>query len=411
MLKENEQYYSESKMPVKVVSVKEKVRAVKVKHATFVKIMFFIFAIIAFVASAMMLAAFEAHVINVTAHICNYGQTRTIGFWKNHPQAYQSVLPQFLGDNPSDYIVDSTQNANSIFVGANAKDMRVMLKAQLLAMKFNIAVFGIGDYFVDSEGKTLNQIVAYADDLLRDPTSTRDEQERIKTLLNDINNLHQLRFCAVIDPAITSLLNDKGHMVINEVYYDPDSKHCSQQSKEWQNEWIELYNPTENPVSLTNWQIGDNSNNWETILTFPPIPAYGFAVITPKASTKDIYWSVPTEKTVIIETGNKIGNGLDNDGDRVILKDASGNVVDSVSWGTDTSAFNPSVPVVAEGHSISRCPLGFDTDQASDWIDLENPTPGWDSTELGSCGASGELTVPGIQSIQTVSTPLDGVTQ
>jgi len=73
-----------------------------------------------------------------------------------------------------------------------------MLKGQLLAMKFNIGCFGIeeseGEEF---EGKTLAQIVAEADDLLRaDPEPPREVLEEMKDLLDYINNLHYIKYCS-----------------------------------------------------------------------------------------------------------------------------------------------------------------------------------------------------------------------
>jgi hypothetical protein len=69
-------------------------------------------------------------------------------------------------------------------------------------------------------------------------------------------------------------------------------------------------------------------------------------------------------------------DGLNNEGDRVILYDNNNNQIDEVSWGTDTFAFVPSVSPVPEVHSIARNPKGYDTDHASDWEDLFVPNPG-----------------------------------
>lgn len=140
-----------------------------------------------------LLSAFEAHVINVTAYICKPAETRTMGFWKNHEEFYINCLPQFLGDQE----LNSTTTVDEIFDNANADDMRDMLKGQLLAMKFNICYFIIDDSEGEEfEGMTLNELVDYADSLLRDPNSTREEQERIKDLLDYLNKLHQIKYCS-----------------------------------------------------------------------------------------------------------------------------------------------------------------------------------------------------------------------
>jgi hypothetical protein len=159
------------------------------------------------------------------------------------------------------------------------------------------------------------------------------------------------------------------HLTINEVYYDVK---CH--GEEGWNEWVEIYNPTDAAVDISGWVIQDN-NSSDVIPSSPPIPADGFAVITPMATTWGYWPSIPAGAIKIV-LGSKIGDGLNNDGDRVILKDVSGAEIDAVSYGTDTYAFSPSVPDVAEGHSIARSPKGFDTNQASDWVDLSWPTPG-----------------------------------
>ena len=145
--------------------------------------------------SALLVSAFEAHVVNVTARICGYSETRTMGFWKNHPEVYANCLTQTLGGE----IVTSTDTVNMVFEAADADIMRDMLKGQLLAMKFNIGCFNIdSDKGEEFDGKTLDEIVVWADELLSDPESSRENQELVKNLLDYINNLDQIRYCSVL---------------------------------------------------------------------------------------------------------------------------------------------------------------------------------------------------------------------
>ena len=158
-----------------------------------------LFAIIS--SQVFLLSAFEAHVINVTAHICSPSETRTMGYWKNHPNVYENCLfPSYLlylGDYPVDLKIESEDQVNEVFDAANADIMRDMLKGQLLAMKFNICAFGIDDSEGEEfDGGTLGEIVNRADNLLRDPDSTREEQEIVKDLLDYANNLHQIKYCS-----------------------------------------------------------------------------------------------------------------------------------------------------------------------------------------------------------------------
>ncbi len=180
---------------------------------------------------------------------------------------------------------------------------------------------------------------------------------------------HVINVTATIEDGIAE------YVVINEVYYDVGNrKFCAvDEESEPRNEWIELYNPTDEQIDVSGWTIEDN-NSSDIIPNSPAIPSHGFAVISKNSSTW-LFWSIPPE-TVKIELGSVIGNGLSNDGDRVILKDASGAEIDAVSYGDDTYAFVPSVPSVPESHSIARSPKGFDTNKASDWVELEIPNPG-----------------------------------
>ena len=99
-----------------------------------------------------------------------------------------------------------------------------------------------------------------------------------------------------------------------------------------------------------------------------------YAVVTKDATTLD-YWSIPSNALVVV-LGSAIGNGLGNDGDVLYIKDSVGNEIDTVSWGSNTSAFTPSALDVIEGHSIYREDVNVDTNTATDWLDREAPNPG-----------------------------------
>jgi len=76
---------------------------------------------------------------------------------------------------------------------------------------------------------------------------------------------------------------------------------------------------------------------------------------------------------------NPIGSGgLTNAGESVVLYDSDAVEVDAVSWGADTTAFDPSVDIagISDGYSISRVDKTKDDNAANDWYILENPTPG-----------------------------------
>ena len=155
-------------------------------------------------------------------------------------------------------------------------------------------------------------------------------------------------------------------LLISEVLYDPPGT-------EPNDEWIEIFNNTSSPMELTDWTISDNMST-DVISPTMTIPAGGCMVI---AASEDFYTNYPdfTGDIVFVADG-RIGNGLGNSGDRLILKDGEGMVIDRMSYGTDTTAFEPACLDVAEGHSLERSPANVDTDTADDWIDQEAPNPG-----------------------------------
>lgn len=169
-----------------------------------------------------------------------------------------------------------------------------------------------------------------------------------------------------------------GYVVINEVHADVAS------GSETLNEWVELYNPTDLSIDLTGWQICDNSA-CDTFPGTPSIPAKGFAVVANDASTWNTHWTqILATGATTIALGSPIGNLLSNSDDRVILKDTSSVVVDQISYGSDTTILNPSIPFANEGDSIARVVKGYDADVATDWLLNATPNPGTNPSASGS---------------------------
>ncbi|MGI5828198.1 MAG: lamin tail domain-containing protein, partial [Patescibacteria group bacterium] len=138
-------------------------------------------------------------------------------------------------------------------------------------------------------------------------------------------------------------------------------------------EWVELYNGTSSDVLLENWTIEDNYSS--DTLPAITLPAGKFGVIVTESAATPLKTQIISNGAVVIELGsNGIGNGLSKDGDRLILKNDKGVVVDQVSWGEDTSIFT--LENILSGQSIIRNPLGKDTDTAADWQTNTSPNPG-----------------------------------
>jgi hypothetical protein len=154
---------------------------------------------------------------------------------------------------------------------------------------------------------------------------------------------------------------------INEVLYDP-----AQPGDEAGNEWLELYNAGSEPVDLGDWTISDNgASNRLTPLTLPP---GAFAVIAASEAFRSTYPAF--DGSLLALDGGKIGNGLGDKGDRLILRDSAGRLADALSYGEDDTILTPPASAVASGHSLERSPPGHDTDSAADFMDNPQPSPG-----------------------------------
>lgn len=158
-----------------------------------------------------------------------------------------------------------------------------------------------------------------------------------------------------------------GSVLLSEIYYAVDMAHGVKPA----NEWIEIYNGTQAAINISGWKVEDS-------FASDPIPAGtilspGKFLVIAATSTTRALWDIPTN--AFISLGSSVGNGLANSGDRIILKNASGAVVDAVSWGTNTSIFTPSAVVAPYGQSLSRVPPSQDTNSASDFASRP-PSPG-----------------------------------
>ncbi len=149
-----------------------------------------------------------------------------------------------------------------------------------------------------------------------------------------------------------------GSVVIDEVLYDPPAP-----LPDPDGEWLVLRNVGAETITLRGWTVRDGH-------TFSKLPAIelpaGVRLLVLAAEADGVQGITGTVLRVSLE--GRIGNGLRNAGDVVWLVDGAGTQIDGVSWGDDTSAFAPAVPLV-EGRSIKR--IGTqDTDSAQDWIDF-----------------------------------------
>ncbi len=175
-----------------------------------------------------------------------------------------------------------------------------------------------------------------------------------------------------------------GRLVISEVVYDPAGN-------EPDGEWIEIYNAGGSALELEVFKIGDEElmGDREGMLQFP----VGFIIepgqvmviasqalafqkqfgMLPDFEMRESDPEVPTLSKYTAWSGG--GVELSNGGDEVLILGEQDQLVDAVSWGSSTFAFNPSVKGGKEGHSIERAPASQDSDTSADWRASDSPFP------------------------------------
>lgn len=105
-------------------------------------------------------------------------------------------------------------------------------------------------------------------------------------------------------------------LIINEIMYAPSSP---------EKEWIEIYNRSGRTINLKKWRIADRTS--ETALTNADflLGPQQFAVISDDSTLLSLY-----PQSISLLTGSV--PSLNNDGDRLLLKDSLGIIIDSITY-------------------------------------------------------------------------------
>ena len=172
---------------------------------------------------------------------------------------------------------------------------------------------------------------------------------------------------------VTATATPAARVCINEVEYW--SNHSEAEAYY---EWFELYNSSAATATLTGWTISDNMST-DTLPDMSIAPG-GFVIVAARAA--NFRENYPGYGGAIVELGQPIGNGLANDGDRLILRDNTGQTIDALSYGDNTSVFVPAIPTVA-GHrrvalSAGRRDETPTAPATSRPHDQPSPGQGWD---------------------------------
>lgn len=156
-------------------------------------------------------------------------------------------------------------------------------------------------------------------------------------------------------------------------------------------EWVEVYNPGLTALDLSGYKLGDAEvpGKAEGMYRFPiglMLAAEKPLVIANKASAFYADFGINPDYE-LRESDPQVPNlekylpwgtrdmELVNSGDELLLLDANDQVVDKVSWGSSTFAFNPPLLRSPQGASWARRLAYVDTDSAEDWILQDQPDP------------------------------------
>jgi hypothetical protein len=126
-------------------------------------------------------------------------------------------------------------------------------------------------------------------------------------------------------------------------------------------EWVEIYNAGAEPVSLEGWTIADlvRSDSLGALV----VPPGAYAII---AGSDAI---IPEDVIVFRLADGTIGNGINNDGDQLVLTNPAGEPVATLAFGVQQ--VDGRVPAPGSGVTIGRLAPGD-----PGWALTSRPTPG-----------------------------------
>lgn len=169
-----------------------------------------------------------------------------------------------------------------------------------------------------------------------------------------------LSYCSSDDPPENPV--NYPQLYLNEIM--PDNETVLADNEGEHDDWIEIYNPTDEDVNLAGWYISDDFKN---------LMQYRFPYNNASATT------IPAQGYVIIWADEQPGQGalhlnfrLSSTGESVFLSGNGMDIIDRVTYGEGTDIGSPSTDQSA----------GRIEDGASTWIIFSNPTPGAANIEL-----------------------------
>jgi hypothetical protein len=155
---------------------------------------------------------------------------------------------------------------------------------------------------------------------------------------------------------------DPRSIIINEIMFDPLLG---------QNEWVEFCHRGQDPIDIAQWRFSDRptssgANSFVITTTSTLIQPRDFIVVAADSSlfSQFPYLAATTSTVHMFVLNRPNGFGLNNDGDDVILRDALGKTIDSVSY--SPSWHHPDVSVT-KGRSLERINPDLASNDQRNW--------------------------------------------
>jgi hypothetical protein len=141
-------------------------------------------------------------------------------------------------------------------------------------------------------------------------------------------------------------------LLITEVMRNPFGVHDDQ------GEWLEVFNPTDEPVDLRSWALRDDGSDRHVIRSSVVVPARGYAVLGRNAELE-------SNGGVSIAHSYGVDIRLGNGADEIVLTDSHGRVVDRVAWDDGAKWIRPN------GASMARISPESGAGEPSSWCESD----------------------------------------
>lgn len=164
--------------------------------------------------------------------------------------------------------------------------------------------------------------------------------------------------CSDCEPDCTDHKFISTNIFFTQVFYDTPGKDSIE-------EWIEIYNPTDNTIDLKSWTISDNSKSW----TFPEITVQSNSYLIIARDLEGFRSLYSCDPDI-----DSFTRSLNNNGDYLILKDNEDNEIDFVAWESGDKEYPEWDLIAGNNKSIKRI-NNQDTDKPSDWSSNQEPEP------------------------------------